>query len=61
MEKRSLGTLQVSVVGLGTNNFGFGMAADAVPPVVDAALECGINFFDTADSYLDSDLSDTPR
>ncbi len=45
----------MSVVGLGTNNFGFGMAADAVAPVVHAALEAGITLFDTADSYLDSE------
>jgi len=43
------------VVGLGTNNFGMGMQADEVPPVVEAALEAGINFFDTADSYGDSE------
>ncbi len=41
----------MSVVGLGTNNFGFAMEADAVGPVVDRAIEAGINFFDTADSY----------
>ena len=43
------------MVGLGTNNFGMGMQADEVPPVVEAALEAGINFFDTADSYGDSE------
>ena len=43
------------MVGLGTNNFGMGMAADAVPAVVDAALESGIDFFDTSDSYGDSE------
>ncbi len=52
---RPLGSLSVSLVGLGTNNFGYFMEADAVGPVVDAALECGINFFDTSDSYLDSE------
>ncbi len=51
METRPLGSLDVTLVGLGTNNFGMGMEADAVPPVVAAALEAGINFFDTADSY----------
>jgi aryl-alcohol dehydrogenase-like predicted oxidoreductase len=51
MRMRSIGSLQVTVVGLGTNNFGFGMEAEAVGPVVDKALEAGINFFDTADSY----------
>ncbi len=56
MEMRPIGSLEVSVIGLGTNNFGFFMEASAVPPVVDAALEAGINFFDTADSYLDSEV-----
>jgi aryl-alcohol dehydrogenase-like predicted oxidoreductase len=51
MKTNKLGSLEVTVVGLGTNNFGFGMEADAVPPVVDRAIEVGINFFDTADSY----------
>jgi aryl-alcohol dehydrogenase-like predicted oxidoreductase len=55
MDTRRIGTLEVSVIGLGTNNFGFFMEADGVPAVVDAALEAGINFFDTADSYLESE------
>lgn len=55
METRKLGSLEVTIVGLGTNNFGMGMEADDVPPVVDAAIEAGINFFDTADSYGDSE------
>ncbi len=55
METRKIGSLEVSVIGLGTNNFGFFMTASAVAPVVDAAIEEGINFFDTADSYLDSE------
>ena len=55
MDMRQIGTLEVSLAGLGTNNFGFGMRGDEVPPVVDAALESGINFFDTADSYLESE------
>lgn len=55
MEMRRIGSLEVSVVGLGTNNFGMGMEGDAVPPVVDAALDVGINFFDTSDSYGDSE------
>jgi aryl-alcohol dehydrogenase-like predicted oxidoreductase len=52
MQMRQLGRsgLLVSVVGLGTNNFG--MRQDvAAQPVVDKALELGINFFDTAASY----------
>jgi aryl-alcohol dehydrogenase-like predicted oxidoreductase len=56
METRRIGSLEVSAVGLGTNNFGIGrMDADEVPPVVDAAIEAGINLFDTADSYGDSE------
>jgi aryl-alcohol dehydrogenase-like predicted oxidoreductase len=55
MDTRRIGSLEVSVIGLGTNNFGFFMGEDAVPPVVDAALEAGITLFDTADSYLDSE------
>ena len=42
-------------MGLGTNNFGMGMHEDEVPPVVNAALESGITFFDTSDSYGDSE------
>jgi aryl-alcohol dehydrogenase-like predicted oxidoreductase len=55
MDTRSIGTLEVSVVGLGTNNFGLSMEPDQVLPVVDAALAAGINFFDTSDSYRDSE------
>ena len=55
MKTRKIGSLDVTVVGLGTNNFGFGMEEDAVGPVVDRAIEAGINFFDTADSYLASE------
>ncbi len=44
------------MVGLGTNNFGMGMHEDEVGPVVDAALDEGITFFDTADSYGESEV-----
>jgi aryl-alcohol dehydrogenase-like predicted oxidoreductase len=43
--------LQVSVVGLGCNNFGRRIDLDATRAVVDAALDEGVTFFDTADSY----------
>jgi aryl-alcohol dehydrogenase-like predicted oxidoreductase len=56
MEMRRIGSLDVSIVGLGTNNFGFFMESEAVPAVVDAALEVGINLFDTADSYAESEV-----
>ncbi|MEZ5409301.1 MAG: aldo/keto reductase [Acidimicrobiales bacterium] len=51
MEYRSLGSLQVSVIGLGCNNFGMMIDADATKAVVDAAIDAGINYFDTAESY----------
>jgi aryl-alcohol dehydrogenase-like predicted oxidoreductase len=41
----------VSVVGLGCNNFGPRLDADATRDVVDAALDAGVDFFDTADIY----------
>lgn len=51
MEKRRIGSLEVSVVGLGCNNFGWRLDAEATANVVHAALDAGVNFFDTADIY----------
>ncbi len=51
MQTRSIGSLQVSEVGLGCNNFGRRLDAARTADVVDAALAGGINFFDTADIY----------
>jgi Predicted oxidoreductases (related to aryl-alcohol dehydrogenases) len=51
MQTRKIGALDVSVVGLGCNNFGGRIDEAATLAVVDAALESGINFFDTADIY----------
>ena len=51
METRKIGSLDVSIVGLGCNNFGMRIDADQTKKVVDACLENGINFFDTADVY----------
>jgi aryl-alcohol dehydrogenase-like predicted oxidoreductase len=51
MERRSIGSLRVSVVGLGCNNFGMRIDEAATERVVHAALDAGINFFDTADIY----------
>ena len=51
MEQRKLGELDVSVVGLGCNNFGARLDAEATKVVVDAAIDAGINYFDTAESY----------
>ena len=43
--------LEVSVVGLGCNNFGRRIDLEATRAVVDAALDEGVTFFDTANSY----------
>jgi aryl-alcohol dehydrogenase-like predicted oxidoreductase len=51
MDRRPIGSLQVSVVGLGCNNFGMRIDEPATERVVSAALDAGINFFDTADIY----------
>src|ERR1700730_17157927 len=51
MEYRRLGSLNVSRVGIGCNNFGWRIDAAGTAAVVDAALDAGINFFDTADVY----------
>ena len=53
MEFRTLGSsgLKVSLAGLGCNNFGMTIDAAQTEKVVGAALESGINFFDTADCY----------
>ena len=51
MLTRRIGSLDVSVVGLGCNNFGRRLDAEATTKVVDAAIDEGINFFDTADIY----------
>jgi aryl-alcohol dehydrogenase-like predicted oxidoreductase len=51
MERRRIGSLEVSVVGLGCNNFGRRLDAAATAAVVHAALDAGINFLDTADIY----------
>lgn len=51
MNRRALGPLQVSEVGLGCNNFGMRLDQAKTNDVVNAALEAGVNFFDTADVY----------
>jgi aryl-alcohol dehydrogenase-like predicted oxidoreductase len=43
--------LVVSGVGLGTNNFGGRIDREAAAAVVDAAIDEGVNLFDTADVY----------
>jgi aryl-alcohol dehydrogenase-like predicted oxidoreductase len=51
METRKIGSLDVSVVGLGCMNFGWRIDENETVKVIDAALDAGINFFDTADIY----------
>jgi aryl-alcohol dehydrogenase-like predicted oxidoreductase len=53
MRYRRLGRsgLKVSVVGLGCNNFGRRVDREGTARVVHAAIDCGINLFDTADVY----------
>jgi aryl-alcohol dehydrogenase-like predicted oxidoreductase len=51
METRKIGSLNVSLVGLGCNNFGWRIGAQESASVIHAAIDSGINFFDTADVY----------
>ena len=53
MEYRQLGTagVRVSVIGVGGNTFGRYVDEAGTAAIVTAALEAGINFFDTADTY----------
>jgi aryl-alcohol dehydrogenase-like predicted oxidoreductase len=53
MEYKRLGKsgLQVSVTGLGCNNFGMRIDKDQTKVVVDKAIELGVTLFDTANIY----------
>jgi aryl-alcohol dehydrogenase-like predicted oxidoreductase len=51
MDTRTIGSLTVSSVGLGCNNFGMRMSRTETDAVVGAALDAGITLFDTADIY----------
>src|SRR6185295_288505 len=51
LEKRKIGSLEVSLAGLGCNNFGWRIDAAGTAAVVNAAIDAGINLFDTADIY----------
>jgi len=51
MKQRAIGSLRVSPVGVGCNNFGARLDQAGTTAVVRGALEAGVNFFDTADVY----------
>jgi aryl-alcohol dehydrogenase-like predicted oxidoreductase len=51
METRTIGELDVSLVGLGCNNFGTRCDQDTVNGIIFACLDQGINHLDTADVY----------
>jgi len=51
MNTRPIGSLQVSIIGVGCNNFGPRLDAARSADVVSAAIEAGLNFFDTATLY----------
>lgn len=54
MERRNIGGpdgLSVSLVGLGCNAFGGRVDEAGTHAVLDAAIDAGIDFFDTAESY----------
>jgi aryl-alcohol dehydrogenase-like predicted oxidoreductase len=62
MEYRQLGNsgVRVSVVGLGANRFGSQDVPQAeVSAIIDAALEAGVNFIDTADNYNEGRSEET--
>jgi aryl-alcohol dehydrogenase-like predicted oxidoreductase len=61
MQYRQLGHsgVRVSVIGMGTNQFGRKVEGTAVNDILSAAMELGVNFIDTADVYTDGDSETT--
>jgi aryl-alcohol dehydrogenase-like predicted oxidoreductase len=51
MRTSTIGRLEVSAIGLGCNNFGRALDAAGSAEVVAAALDAGVNYFDTASNY----------
>lgn len=56
---RQIGDLSVSAVGLGCNQIGSRLDLEQTRALVDAALDAGIDFFDTADIYGNRGGSET--
>jgi aryl-alcohol dehydrogenase-like predicted oxidoreductase len=54
VEARRIGSLEVSVVGLGCNNLGRRIDEERAREVIEAALDAGITLLDTADVYGDT-------
>ena len=54
MEFRQLGTsgLRISAIGLGCNPFGNEVDAQTAEIIVNTAIDAGITYFDTADTYF---------
>lgn len=61
MQYRQMGNtgVRVSVIGMGTNQFGRKVDQTTVNNVIDAAIDLGINFIDTADVYTGGDSETT--
>ena len=55
MQYRKLGAsgLRVSAIGLGCNPFGNEVDPATAQAIVDKAIDLGVNYFDTADSYYE--------
>ena len=51
MRTAKLGPLDVSAIGLGCNNFGRALDATGSAAVVNAAVDAGVTYFDTASNY----------
>jgi aryl-alcohol dehydrogenase-like predicted oxidoreductase len=51
MPRRKIGSLDVSVIGIGCNQFGPTADESTTARIVATALDEGMNFFDTADEY----------
>ena len=60
-QTNKIGSLEVSVAGIGCNNFGMRIDEERSRAVVDAALDAGVTLFDTADLYGGGEVRGVPR